>query len=351
MGNLYIVLKPLFENLGISVVTPSKPNKECLKLGARLSPEWVCLPFKVNLGNLIDALDKGADTLLSVSGAWACRFGYYGRVQHKILHDLGYRFESIILGNSKIGVFERIREINGGKTISNIIKGVRIALKKAEVLEKIENLSRKIRPYEEDKGEVTQVFNRCLRDLEKTNTIPEIKMVEKRSSELFKRVKKDLSRKPLRVRLVGETYLMLEPFVNFEIERRLGEMGVEVEPVLNIRKWVLHPFRLGMGGRDGEKRARRVAKKYLPYPLGGEDQLTIGYTILSSKTYDGIVHVYPFTCMPENISRTVLNRVIKDYKIPVISLSIDEHSSPSGMITRLEAFIDLLNTRRNHRLH
>jgi len=50
--------------------------------------------------------------------------------------------------------------------------------------------------------------------------------------------------------------------------------------------------------------------------------------------------------MPENICRTILPRIEKEFDIPVLNLCLDEHASPTGMATRLEAFSDLLNARR-----
>jgi predicted nucleotide-binding protein (sugar kinase/HSP70/actin superfamily) len=53
--------------------------------------------------------------------------------------------------------------------------------------------------------------------------------------------------------------------------------------------------------------------------------------------------------MPENICRAILPRVEADYNIPVLNLCLDEHASPTGIATRLEAFVDLLRERRRGR--
>jgi predicted nucleotide-binding protein (sugar kinase/HSP70/actin superfamily) len=61
---------------------------------------------------------------------------------------------------------------------------------------------------------------------------------------------------------------------------------------------------------------------------------------------DGIIHVFPFTCMPELVAQTILMKVQKDLDIPILTLILDEHTAPGGVETRLEAFIDLLERRR-----
>ena len=50
--------------------------------------------------------------------------------------------------------------------------------------------------------------------------------------------------------------------------------------------------------------------------------------------------------MPEISIRPILRRVSQDYDIPVLELSFDEHSSHVGVVTRLEAFVDILRERR-----
>ena len=62
---------------------------------------------------------------------------------------------------------------------------------------------------------------------------------------------------------------------------------------------------------------------------------------------DGIIQVFPFNCMPEIIAKNILPQVSKEVNMPVISLAFDEQSGEAGVLTRLEAFIDLLEYRRS----
>ena len=62
---------------------------------------------------------------------------------------------------------------------------------------------------------------------------------------------------------------------------------------------------------------------------------------------DGMIHVTAFGCGPDSMVDRYIELEIKDKKdIPYMSLMIDEHSAEAGMITRLEAFIDMLRRRR-----
>ena len=51
--------------------------------------------------------------------------------------------------------------------------------------------------------------------------------------------------------------------------------------------------------------------------------------------------------MPEIISRSILPQVSREHDMPVLSLVLDEHTGEAGIQTRLEAFVDLLERKRN----
>ena len=68
------------------VIKPLPNTKRTIELGSKYSPDYVCMPFKYNLGNFIESLDRGANILIQAGGG--CRYGYYSEVQEKILQDL-----------------------------------------------------------------------------------------------------------------------------------------------------------------------------------------------------------------------------------------------------------------------
>ena len=97
MGNSYIAISSLLKELGLDVVVPPPCSKRTLELGIRYSPEFVCLPFKINLGNYLEAMDQGAEAILMAGGWGPCRFGYYAQVERDILQDLGREFNMVII--------------------------------------------------------------------------------------------------------------------------------------------------------------------------------------------------------------------------------------------------------------
>ena len=89
----------------LEVIDTPPITRKTIDLGSKYSPDSVCIPFKYNLGNFIEALDMGANVLLQAGGG--CRYRYYAEVQETILKDLGYNFQFIqIIGGDSLNFKE-----------------------------------------------------------------------------------------------------------------------------------------------------------------------------------------------------------------------------------------------------
>ena len=62
--------------------------------------------------------------------------------------------------------------------------------------------------------------------------------------------------------------------------------------------------------------------------------------------FDGLIQVYPLSCMPEIVADGILTDIRRKQGIPILRLVLDEHSAQAGLQTRLEAFVDMLKRRR-----
>ena len=349
MGNIYIPLRTLFSGLGIELVVPPPPNNKTLNLGARLATETMCIPFKLTLGNIIKAMDMGADTVIHPSDVWSCRFGYYGRRYCYILKDLGYKFDRIDVAGHKFWEHYRtIKSLNKNSdilTTKAILEAIYRAYNKSSVMEFIEQTARNIRPYEIEKGFMTRILDRYLRALDKITSVKEMKQLKKRFVSDVNTIKKDLSRQPLKIKIVGESYCVVEPFVNFNLIQVLGENGILVDPFLTAHKWLgFHSIRLGNQER---KLIKKLAHPYWKYNVGGEDENAVGYSLLAAQQgYDGIICLHPFGCMSSTAVQPVLQKISRDKNIPYLDIGLDEQTSETGFNTRIDAFISVLEKRR-----
>ncbi|MFH1902611.1 MAG: hypothetical protein ABIK20_00925 [Candidatus Omnitrophota bacterium] len=87
----------------------------------------------------------------------------------------------------------------------------------------------------------------------------------------------------------------------------------------------------------------------LQLDIGGEAFWVLGqYIDFSRGGIDGFVHVYPFTCMPEITAKSIITKWYNDgiFDVPPLFLGFDEHAGEAGLMTRLEAYTDLLRTKK-----
>src|SRR5699024_998014 len=96
MGNVYLAGKILLDALDLDYIIPPLSNKEALEIGVKISPEDMCLPFKIMMGNYIQSIEQGADTILLISSCGPCRFGQYAELQIRLLRKAGYDVKFIL---------------------------------------------------------------------------------------------------------------------------------------------------------------------------------------------------------------------------------------------------------------
>ncbi len=152
------------------------------------------------------------------------------------------------------------------------------------------------------------------------------------------------SRPVIRVGLVGEIYTLLEPFANLDIEKKLGRLGVEVDRSIYLSEWVNDHLFMGLiRGIRSSSLYKKAAGPYLRHFVGGHGQETLGAAVYYKNLgFDGVIQILPFTCMPEIVAQSILPGFSQDTGVPVMTLIVDEQSGEAGIMTRLEAFVDLL---------
>lgn len=348
MGPLHLGFERVLKDLGVQITMPPRPNKEALMLGARYSPECACLPFKLNLGNMIQALNQGATDIMVPAGFGPCRYGYYSVIQEQILRDLGYQFR---MGrtddpDSLRDMLATVKMIAGLKSKWDSYKVFFFILHRLALVDWALQRAHSLRPRELKRRTTDRALRRSLKIIEQTHRFRDLWQAKRRVRREFDTVAIDPGRPVVRVGVVGEIFMVLENYANMNVEDRLGEMGVEVHRGVWLSDWLNDRFRFKPFRRNQFRRALRQAAPYLRDPSGGESVKSVGKSVhFARKGFDGIVHLMPFTCMPELVAQTILTRVASNFNIPVLTLIFDEHTSPGAVQTRLEAFVDLIKRR------
>ena len=349
-GSLKYVFQSLLNELGrFDQIVPNKPSKKTAQLGSMYSPEFVCTPFKITLGTFIESLERGATELGSGGGNGYCRFRSYWGVQKLILEDLGYKFRFITLDyEDPIQILGAFKGVSNNCSLLETIRAFRIAWIKNRLTDLIDKLVYKYRAIEKVHGTTERLAEELYEKVVELKGVRNIRKFQRKIPSYFEEaieIQEDIN--PIKVVINGEIYVVLEPSLNLDIHRRLNNLGVIVETPTTIRKFIDIGMRANPFIKMHHKVAMKTAEHYVPYHYGGEIQENIGDAMIySKKGYDGIIHLYPFTCMPEIITRSILPQVSREHKIPVLSLVLDEQTGEAGFQTRLEAFVDLLSRKR-----
>jgi predicted nucleotide-binding protein (sugar kinase/HSP70/actin superfamily) len=351
LGHIDIFLNAMARKIGPEFIFPPKTSSRTLFLGTKYSPESACLPFRFILGNFIEALEKGADTIAMITDHGPCRVGMYDVVMQQILRDLGFQFDWIAMDDTRILGdyllrFNRERKRRGASFWESL-QAIRFSWKKVKLSESIERMAQKIRPLELKRGETTRVQTDCLKWIDEASDFRELDLVHQQCTEKFNRIEKDDTKNPPRVLMTGEGYMVINPHANQDIERRLGEMGVEVTRTVWFTTQITHAVHLDLLNPKSKRKAINASKPYLRHNLGGECNASIGYPILYRREgYEGAIQLLPFGCMLEAVAKNILVRVSREYDIPILTFSLSENLSETMIDTRLSAFVDLLQRRR-----
>ncbi|MDZ4133881.1 MAG: CoA protein activase [Dethiobacteria bacterium] len=350
MGTLTPIMEMILEDLGHESITPDRPTRQTLALGAKYAPEFACIPFKIVLGTYLEGLKRGADTLASGGGYGPCRAGLYGELHGRILRDLGHEFDFIFFWpplKKPHHFFKQLQKLKGNNSWAFLWRTIKKAYRKLAVLDELELLSQRMRPRELKQGETSKAFTRAVAIMRRAKSEQEIVIAGDEARSLMHSVPINEKRQPLKVGIIGEIYVQLEPFANFFLEEQLGHMGVEVRRSIYLTSYAQHDVL----STKGDVGSRILAMPYLAQKVGGHGQNSVGDIIRYAKEgYNGVVQLAPFSCIPEIVAKSLVPQLSKDYGIPVLTLFIDEQTGAAGVQTRLEAFVDLMEQRRSRDL-
>ena len=347
IGHLSVAMRTLAHELGHEWIDPDRPGLRALARTRRLSPEYCCYPFRLALADCLSALDKGADTIVFFGGKGICRLAMYQAAQREILAHEGRAFRAhVVSGSIRSSLYGLLREKSPYRdswTYSpRTFLGFWKMMYKLKVIERWRRELLAVRPYARDQEAATRVFESSIEALRDTHSLPAIANLGRRGLRRLRSTPQDRTRRLPRVGIIGESYACIDEFTNRHAIARLNAMGVEVVSPMSEYKFMSVVTRLYY--RTERRRIQR-ARRFFKAPGGGDSLLSVAYALEFADTADGILHLYPFTCLPETSVRQVLTPYLRDRRVPYLSLNLDEQAGEEGFTTRLETFVDMVRMR------
>ena len=137
----------------------------------------------------------------------------------------------------------------------------------------------------------------------------------------------------LNIALLGHAYNIYDDYVNMNLIQRLRSLGARVLTADLVPREVI------------DEQAGTLPKK-LFWTLG-KKMIGAAFAFYDSRNFDGMIYLSSFGCGPESLVGELLARWARRRRdAPFMLLTIDEHTGAAGLVTRLEAFTDMLHAGR-----
>lgn len=312
---LYYVYFPMWQRflteLGCRVVLSPPTNERILNLGTQATVDEVCAPVKVAFGHILDLAEKVdyvfVPRLVSVEArAYICPklMGLPDMVKHS--------------GNKTPELLSPDIDLSRGKM----------------------SISRALAKAGHTLGQATWPTLRAFyRSLDENHKVEQRLMSGLTPEEAFHGTA--WRRTPgmrMKVAVLGHPYNVYDPVLSMNLIEHLRRSHVDVVTAEMLPQ---HKIDVGLSGLSKEL-FWTLSKKVLGAGL---------YFVKNPGEVNGIIVLSSFGCGLESLIADLLERNARRNEFPFMHLTGDEHSGEAGLVTRVEAFIDMVKGRSGHASH
>ncbi len=326
------------EECGVEIVRSDPTNKLILEKGVSHSVDDICLPVKCYFGHVLD-LNEKADYILverilsperNLENGFTCPklMALLDMVKHGL--EIKPKILEFCLDSRKHPLT---------RAIGRIAKSLGIPKRRA--LNSMKAAIERQKLYESKLTRMDVSIEKRNCQSGKNEEIP----LTAQASDLFPRQEDARSemRKPcakvtshpycqpkrdLKIAVVGHEYLIFDKFLSHDICGKLERLGATVYTSSALPEEII------------EKEIMKYEDISWVYE---RDLVGAASYFLSSGIVDGVIFVVCFACGPDSITMEIINREIcPKNRPPVMTIVIDEHTGDAGVLTRLEAFCDMV---------
>ena len=305
-----------------------------------------------------------------------CRMANYTAILRKALDSAGFADVPILTtdpGDTK-GIHPGVSMLGA--------RSVLLAAWAFSMLDILEDLCRKIRPYETVAGETNRVFQACIEDIAAGSKEGLRKMIAafRRSINAFRELHWDRSVRKPRVLVTGELLVTYHPGTNFHVEEYLERNGMETvlprityqfrkdfqAAISEIRDFGAHlapyPFALDSAVEGIQRYLERIAQAHPLYQKATRPQelydtvctiipktLTCGEGWLmageiahyAAQGVRSFIILQPFGCLPNHVCGRGVTKRLKEWfpGVQILPLDLDPDTSYANVENRLQMLI------------
>jgi len=135
------------------------------------------------------------------------------------------------------------------------------------------------------------------------------------------------------VGVLGHPYMLHDDRLNLNLLHRLRRLGVQVVTCEMVPESTIVD--------EVERLPKRLFWAFARRTMGSALHLA------RERLVDGFIHVVPFGCGSDALISELAQRLSRRlHDAPFMLLTLDEHTGEAGVVTRLEAFVDMVSRRR-----
>jgi len=302
-----------FRQLGVDIVLSHRTNKGLLEQGLSRALDDVCLPIKLGFGHVVDLCNRCDSIFLPrlicvEEDAYLCpKFTGFTDMIRASIPELPDILDPIV--NAKSARLSHCKALRrAGKHLGGRRKSLQQAWQAAEQNQK--------------------AFDRDMRltgDPLATIDAWEDYLLDKREASPEPILPCDF---PHTIAVLGHTYTIYDQYISMGLLGKLASKGVGTVRPDSIDRLSLERFLGTLSQR--------------PFWTSGKEAVGSSLYYLNRGGVSGFIYVVSFECGPDSMCREVVDYQAGLYQIPMLSLVLDEHTAEAGIITRIEAFLDML---------
>lgn len=291
----HVLWEQFFKNLGCNVIVSDDTNKQILDLGVKHCSNETCLPVKVFHGHVLDLKDK-ADYI------FIPRYESLDSNEFTCPKFCGLPDMTLLNLKRQINVIEVV--ICLGTSASKTLESI----KKAAVMLNV------------DKNKALFAFKDAVKDYEKDQQAKLGSSGYSASQSIDKPA----------ISILGHPYMLYDSYLSMRLFEKLRKRNISVYTPRDLK---------------------HETKRENAYPFQGKAFWEIGFELLGSAfafaqdlNIRGVIYLTPFACGLDAFILEFIERKFKSsfYSLPLLKLTVDEHTGEAGFDTRLEAFLDMV---------